>query len=112
MKQMQSALLPPSLTSELVKIGGQLGRLRHAHQVTQRQAAARAGLSRNTAYRIERGDAGVAIGQIIRYLDAISPGATIQDLVNESSEELLALADRERTKRTSGKRSRAAREEA
>lgn len=99
MKQLQSALLSPSLSHELTKIGGQLGRLRHAYQVTQREAALRAGISRNTAYRIECGDAGVAIGQILRYLDAISPGTTIQDLLNETSEKLLALRRRETTKR-------------
>lgn len=103
MKQLQSALLSPSLTYELVKIGSQLGRLRHAYQVTQREAAVRAGISRNTAYRIECGDAGVAIGQILRYLDAIAPGTTVRDLVNESSTELLSLANRERTKRASTK---------
>lgn len=100
MKVIQSAVLPPSLTGELVKLGEQLGRLRHAHRISQGDAAIRAGISRNTAYRIECGHPGVAIGQIVRYLDAIAPGATFQDLVNETSEKLVALKLREMTKRT------------
>ena len=59
----------------------------------------RAGLSRNTAYRIEKGDPGLAIRQVLRYLDAIAPGATLTDLLLESDPALAFLRARESTKR-------------
>ena len=67
--------------------------------IKQTDAALRAGQSRNTAYRIERGDPGLAIGQVLRYLDAIAPGSTLLDLLSESDPALAALAARERTQR-------------
>ena len=38
-------------------------------------------MSRNTAYRLEKGDPGIAMGQILRYLDAIVPGKTLLELL-------------------------------
>jgi transcriptional regulator with XRE-family HTH domain len=76
-----------------------LARLRTARRVKQSDAAVRAGLSRNTAYRIEQGDPGLAIGQLLRYLDAIAPGSTLADLLLQSDPALPALAARERTRR-------------
>lgn len=62
-------------------------------------AALRAGISRNTAYRIERGDPGVALGQLLRYIDAIVPGCTLLDLLMETDPALAALQARETRKR-------------
>ncbi|QUN32820.1 helix-turn-helix transcriptional regulator (plasmid) [Cupriavidus sp. KK10] len=45
-----------------------LARLRQARHIKQADAAVRAGLSRNTAYRIEKGDPGLAFGQMLEYL--------------------------------------------
>lgn len=42
----------------------------------------------------------MATGQILRYLDTIASGATIQDLVNETSEKLATLRRRKTTKLT------------
>ena len=70
--------------------------------MTQSEAALREGVSRNTAYRLEHGDAGVAIGQIVRYLDAITPGATLLDLLTAKQPELLLLEVRERRHRVRG----------
>jgi len=58
----------------------------------QDQAALRAGLSRNTAYRLEKGDPGIAMGQILRYLDAIVPGKTLLELLSETDPALAALS--------------------
>ena len=41
-------------------------------------------------YRIERGDPGLAVGQVLRYLDAIAPGSTLLDLLSESDPPLAA----------------------
>lgn len=102
MKVSQSSVLTPRLLEESAKLGQRLARLRLARQVKQADAALRAGLSRNTAYRIERGDPGLAIGQILRYLDAIAPGSTLLDLLSESDPALAALKMREQRKRVRG----------
>jgi transcriptional regulator with XRE-family HTH domain len=99
MKVQQAVLLAPHLLAESKRIGELLARLRVARKVKQSDAAVRAGLSRNTAYRIEHGDPGLAIGQVLRYLDAIAPGSTLADLFLESDLALLSLAARERTRR-------------
>lgn len=99
MKVDLSAALPPHLLSECAQIGRLLGRLRVARRIKQTEAALRAGLSRNTAYRVERGAPGVALGQVLRYLDAIAPGCTLLDLLSANDPALISLASREATKR-------------
>lgn len=99
MKISQSAALAPHLLDQATQLGRRLARLRLARGIKQTDAALRAGLSRNTAYRLERGDPGLAIGQVLRYLDAIAPGSTLLDLLSESDPALAALAARERTQR-------------
>ena len=99
MRTSQSATLQPELTSEAKQLGGLLARLRVSRGIKQADAALRAGISRNTAYRMEQGDPGLAVGQILRYLDAISPGKTLRDLLAETDPALLVQAERERKKR-------------
>ncbi|ATQ78781.1 hypothetical protein CR152_08565 [Massilia violaceinigra] len=99
MKVRQSAVLSTHLAQEVVHLGQLLARLRHARHVKQADAALRAGLSRNTAYRIEKGDPGLAIGQVLRYLEAIAPGTTLTSLLLESDPALVSLQARESTKR-------------
>lgn len=99
MKISQKHTLPPARLSEMALIGSLLARLRIARHMTQAEAAVRAGLSRNTAYRLEKGDAGLAVGQILRYLDAIAPGKTLLGLLQEDDPALAALAVRERRQR-------------
>jgi transcriptional regulator with XRE-family HTH domain len=99
MKVTQSALLSASQTEEARKLGSALSRLRIARGVKQDQAALRAGVSRNTAYRLEKGDPGIAMGQILRYLEAIVPGKTLLELLAETDPALAALGARERRRR-------------
>ena len=99
MKITQSSVLTPSLASEVKKPGAALARLRIARGIKQDQAALRAGLSRNTAYRLEKGDPGIAIGQILRYLDAIVPGKTLLELLSETDPALAALGAQEQRRR-------------
>ncbi|MDQ1834979.1 helix-turn-helix domain-containing protein [Massilia scottii] len=99
MKVRQSAVLSTHLAQEVTQLGQLLARLRHARNLKQADAAVRAGLSRNTAYRIEKGDPGLAIGQVLRYLEAIAPGTTLTDLLLESDPALASLQARESTKR-------------
>lgn len=99
MKIQQSAVLDSRRQQEMVHLGQLIARLRQARKVKQVDAALRAGLSRNTAYRMEKGDPGLAIGQILRYLEAIAPGTSLVDLMNGSDPALLALQARESTRR-------------
>ncbi len=99
MKVTQSAMLSPSQLNECARMGQLLARLRLARKVKQCDAALRAGLSRNTAYRIEKGDPGVALGQVLRYLEALVPGGALLDLLSENDPSLVALRAREKSKR-------------
>lgn len=99
MKISQSATLAPHLQEQSAELGRRLARLRLARRIKQTDAALRAGLSRNTAYRLERGDPGLAIGQVLRYLEAIAPGSTLLDLLAESDPALAALQAREQSRR-------------
>jgi len=87
------------LAAEAQKLGRAVARLRIARGTKQDQAALRAGLSRNTAYRLEKGDPGIAVGQILRYLDAIAPGKTLLELLTETDPALAALSVKEQRRR-------------
>ncbi len=99
MRVSQTVVLPPELAAEVEKIGARLARLRIARHISQTEAALRAGFSRNTAYRLEKGDPGLALGQVLRYLGAIAPGKSLQSLLAEDDAAIAALEERERKKR-------------
>jgi transcriptional regulator with XRE-family HTH domain len=99
MKVTQSALLNSALAAEAKKLGATLARLRISRGMKQDQAALRAGLSRNTAYRLEKGDPGIAMGQVLRYLEAIVPGKTLLELLSETDPALAALSAKEQRRR-------------
>lgn len=99
MKVNQSAVLSARQRAECERLGQLLVRLRLARKVKQSDAALRAGLSRNTVYRMEKGDPGLALGQVLRYLEAIAPHATLLDLLSENDPALLALQAREKSHR-------------
>src|ERR1700722_14426253 len=99
MKVTQSALLSPGQAAETKKLGASLARLRIARGMKQAQTALRAGLSRNPAYRLEKGDPGIAVGQILRYLDAIVPGKTVLEFLSETDPALAALGAQEQRRR-------------
>lgn len=99
MRTRQHAALPPVLQDEVARLAAALVRLRHARRITQADAALRAGLSLATAKRLEKGDAGVAIGGVLRYLEAIAPGLTLERLLAGDDPALETLAVRERGQR-------------
>jgi transcriptional regulator with XRE-family HTH domain len=99
MKTNAALALPDELHAQAQDLGARLARLRAAHHMRQSDAAARAGISRSTAGRLEGGDPGVAVGQLLRYLNAISPGLTLAQLLEKERPAELALRERERTKR-------------
>lgn len=100
MKVAQNRALPADRLAEIALVGTRLARLRIARHMTQADAAVRAGLSRNTAYRIEKGDAGLAIGQVLRYLEAIAPGKSLLALLQEDDPAIAVLEASERRQRT------------
>ena len=102
MRVPQAAIVKPELAEESRKLGEIIARLRIARGVKQTEAALRASLSRNTAYRLEKGDPAVAIGQILRYIDAIAPGVTLVQLVTEADPALTALKMKEQRQRVRG----------
>ena len=102
MKVTQNHVLPASRVAEMSLLGQRLARLRIARHMTQAEAAVRAGLSRNTAYRLEKGDAGLAIGQVLRYIDAIAPATSLLELLQAEDPALAALEAGEQRKRTRG----------
>jgi transcriptional regulator with XRE-family HTH domain len=102
MKVDQNAILPDRLIREMKVIGERLARLRVARRMTQNEAAVRSGLSRTTAYRLEKGDAGLAFGQVLRYIDAIAPGTTLLEVLQEDDPALAALTASEKRRRVRG----------
>ncbi len=85
--------------AETEAIGSKLARLRRARKVRQMDAAARAGLARSTAVLIEKGDPSRTLGQICRYLEAIAPGLSLPDLLQETDPSLVTLKLAEATQR-------------
>ena len=61
MKVSQSSMLSPLQLEVCVRIGRLLARLRITRKVKQTDAALRSGLSRNTVYRLEKGDPNPAL---------------------------------------------------
>lgn len=69
--------------------------------MSQLEAALRAGISRSTASNIEGGSPSVAVGQVIRYLDAIAPGKSLQQLISHPDVAVELLDESTRRKRAS-----------
>ena len=99
MRVTQANMLSPRLSAKCTQLGQLLARLRTARAIKQSDAALRSGISRNTAFRLEHGDPGVAVGQVLRYLDAIAPGCSLLELLSEKDPALLTLSLREKTQR-------------
>lgn len=99
MRLKQDHILSESMRTQAEQLGSALARLRVARGMTQREAALRSGISRNSAYRLEQGDPGVSFGQILRYLDAIAPGMTLLTLLQQQDPSLHTLAAHERRQR-------------
>jgi len=99
MKRIQQDLLPLELSRQLSDLGYALAQSRIARKIPQSEVAIRANISRNTVSRIENGDAGVAIGQILRYLDVVRPGATIADVMMKEDNAVQAAESLRRPRR-------------
>lgn len=99
MKRTQQGLLSTNLSRQLSDLGYALAQSRTARKIPQSEVAVRANISRNTVSRIENGDAGVAIGQILRYLDVVRPGATLADVMMKEDNAVQAMENLRRPRR-------------
>lgn len=99
MKKAQNIAMPSHLAQALQGMGEYIARMRKARRILQAEAAVRANISRETASRIENGDAAVAIGQIVRYLDVIAPGVNLARLYETKDAALAMLESAEKRQR-------------
>ena len=99
MKVPQKSALPESLEQPLFAFGKSLARLRVARRLPQAQVAERAGISRNTVSRIENGDPSIAIGQVVRYLQALDRVDLLARLTDAPDVAVMALAAQEKRRR-------------
>lgn len=100
MKKRESLLITETEAAQLRLLGERINRLRIARRMTQLEASLRAGVSRPTARKIERGDPGRTLGQVMRYLDAIAPGVTLLAMIEGRDPAILALEAQERRVRS------------
>ena len=91
MKIPQNIATYPNLIQPLKEIGEHIARMRKARRLLQAEAAVRANICRETASRIENGDAAVAVGQIVRYLDVIAPGVHLGRVLDTPDAALVML---------------------
>ena len=99
MKKEESLLLSPQELAQTKLLGERVARLRLARRVRQEDAAVRAGMSRPTARKIEQGDPGRTLGQVLRYLGAIAPGMSLLQLLEGRDPSLVALEASEKRQR-------------
>ena len=99
MKKPQNLSMPPGLIQNLITMGERIARMRKARSLLQAEAALRANISRETASRIENGNAAIAIGQIVRYLDVIAPGVDLAHLYDTKDHALAILEKTEKRQR-------------
>jgi transcriptional regulator with XRE-family HTH domain len=62
---------PPAVRRALRRAADSLGAWRRLRGLTQAQLADRAGVSESTVYRLERGDGGVSVENMLRVLRAL-----------------------------------------
>lgn len=99
MKKPQNIAMPQQLVLGLKAMGERIARMRKARHLLQADVAVRANISRETASRIENGDAAVSIGQIVRYLDVIAPGVELGRLYTTPDAALAILEGAEKRQR-------------
>jgi transcriptional regulator with XRE-family HTH domain len=83
MKHDESSRTPAARLLEARQLGGKLMKLRQSIPMTQADAAARAGLSRSTVFRLESGDAGRTLSQVLRYLEALAPELSLTAFLSQ-----------------------------
>ncbi|MBA4742609.1 MAG: helix-turn-helix domain-containing protein [Azoarcus sp.] len=99
MKKVEAHLLTPKELAQTQLLGSKIRRLRYARRMQQAEAALRANMSPPTARKIENGDPSRTLGQVLRYLGAISPGLTLLQLLEDKDPILLAQQAKDQNRR-------------
>lgn len=81
-------------------LGERIARMRKARRLLQEEVSVRANISRDTASRIENGDASVSIGQVVRYLNVIAPGVDLGRLYETQDTALSMMESTEKRQRS------------
>ena len=100
MKKPQNIAMPSSLSPMLKMLGERIARMRKARSLLQGEVSVRANISRDTASRIENGDASVSIGQVVRYLNVIAPGVDLGRLYETPDAALSMMESTEKRQRS------------
>lgn len=98
---------PPPLpvSRALREISGSVSRWRRLRGLTQSQLAERAGVSRGVTQRLERGDGGVSIENMLRVLRALGVAELVTDALDPLSSDIGRLrAEQELPERVRPKR--------
>ncbi len=80
MKIDQKSKVSGPLAERLARMGAALRAHRLTRRLTHDAAAAQCDMSRQTLARIERGDPSVALGQVVRYAEALGVGEQLLGL--------------------------------
>lgn len=109
MTPVESLHTPELRLEEAKQLGARLRTLRIARGMTQREAAARAGVSRSTAVLLEQGDESRTLSQVLRYLHALEPELTLAGLLTGKSAAVRAFDEARRVWRVRKPKARDAR---
>lgn len=88
MKTDQKASTPESTQAFLASMGMMLKNLRLAKELTFEEVVRTCGFSRQTVWRIEKGDPAVSIGQVARYAELLG---LISDVPEPATSEAAAV---------------------
>ena len=97
MKKRHNQLISKEDNQEFLQMGAMIASLRESAGISQSEAAIRASISRNTAYRIETGDSGVSVGVLMRYAKVIMPSFSLGLLSNWVKESHATLQGQPKT---------------
>lgn len=89
-------VLPPAVKRSLAKLGADLATARRKRGLTVASVAERAGISKSTYLRVEKGDPTVRLGVYAMALFVLGFGDKLGDLIDPSRDDTGLLLDEER----------------
>jgi transcriptional regulator with XRE-family HTH domain len=92
---MDAKIIPIPASRALKKLGEDLKKARKRRRITTKLAAERAGISRTTLTKIEKGDAGASIGAYAKVLFILGLISHLGDMADSTSDKLGAYLETE-----------------
>lgn len=89
-------IMPPHLKQAIKKLGHDINTARRRRQLTVAMMTQRAGISKPTYLRVEKGDPSVSFGIYCMVLFALGKADRIKDLMDISQDETGLMLDEER----------------